>query len=120
MEGSIELLQSRAEANRTMTEAAVRQSREQIRAFQEMGQELTGAYMGLLESVISPWPDEVSDPALLIPDYDSLSIGEVTSRLDGLSDEEIQRLKEHERRGKNRESLIRQLDCRLEGVSSAP
>src|SRR5215204_3148838 len=49
----------------------------------------------------------------LIEDYDELNVGEVVARLENLSDEELQRIREYERRNKNRESLIVEIDRRL-------
>jgi hypothetical protein len=49
--------------------------------------------------------------------YDELSVEEITRRLDTLSDDQIKQLRDHERRTKNRKSLIEQFDRKLEVAS---
>lgn len=48
-----------------------------------------------------------------IDGYDEMNVGEVTSRLDGLSEAELRRVRNHEQRNKNRETLIAEIDRRL-------
>jgi hypothetical protein len=55
--------------------------------------------------------------SLLIPGYDEKSVGEITSRLDTLTAEQLERLRDYERRNKNRETLIREIDRRIEAAS---
>jgi hypothetical protein len=52
-----------------------------------------------------------------IDGYDEMNIGEITSRLDGLSEAELRRVRNYEQRNKNRETLIAQIDRRLEASS---
>lgn len=42
---------------------------------------------------------------------------EVTSRLDGLSEAELRRVRNYEQRNKNRETLIAEIDRRLAATS---
>ena len=48
-----------------------------------------------------------------IEGYDELNVEEVTSRLDGLSEAELRRVRNYEQRNKNRETLIAKVDRRL-------
>ncbi len=48
-----------------------------------------------------------------IEGYDELNVEEVTSRLEGLSEAEIRRVRNYEQRNKNRETIIAQVDRRL-------
>jgi hypothetical protein len=48
-----------------------------------------------------------------IADYDEKSVGEITDRLDALTDEQLRRVKDHEKRTKNRETLLQQIDRRI-------
>jgi hypothetical protein len=48
-----------------------------------------------------------------IADYDEKTIGEITGRLDALTDEQLRRVKDHEKRTKNRETLLQQIDRRI-------
>ncbi len=52
-----------------------------------------------------------------IKDYDELSVQELTARLDDLSVEEIEEVKEYERRNKNRETLVKQMDQKINATS---
>jgi hypothetical protein len=53
-----------------------------------------------------------SEPEL-IEDYDELNVEEVVARLDNLSVEDLRRIREYERRNKNRGSLLGEIDRRL-------
>jgi hypothetical protein len=51
-----------------------------------------------------------------IDGYDEMNVGEVTSRLDGLSEAELRRVRNYEQRNKNRETLIAEIDRRLKAT----
>jgi bZIP Maf transcription factor len=53
-----------------------------------------------------------------IAGYDELSVEEISRRLDTLSDDQIKQVRDHERRTKNRKSLIEQFDRKLKVVAS--
>ncbi|WP_047866409.1 hypothetical protein [Rubrobacter aplysinae] len=48
-----------------------------------------------------------------LADYDELSVGDIQSKVKGLSDEEVERVREYERRHRARRTLLRSLDARL-------
>jgi hypothetical protein len=48
-----------------------------------------------------------------IEGYDEMNVGEISGRLDGLSEEELKRVRDYERRNKNRDTLIEQLDRKI-------
>ena len=52
-----------------------------------------------------------------IAGYDELSVEEISRRLDTLSDDQIKQVRDHERRTKNRKSLIEQFDRKLKVAS---
>jgi hypothetical protein len=52
-----------------------------------------------------------------IPGYDEKSVGEITARLNTLTADQLARLKDYERRNKNRETLIREIDRRIGATS---
>src|SRR5215217_2559312 len=52
-----------------------------------------------------------------IADYDEKTVGEITSRLDALMDEQLRRVKDYERRTKNRETLLQQIERRIQRAS---
>jgi hypothetical protein len=51
--------------------------------------------------------------ALPIEHYDDLSVEEISKELDGLSDEELERVRDYEKRHKDRKTLIESLDRKL-------
>lgn len=51
--------------------------------------------------------------SLPIAGYDEKSVGEISARLDTLTVDQLVRLKDYERRNKNRETLIREIDRRI-------
>jgi hypothetical protein len=55
--------------------------------------------------------------SLLIAGYDDKSVGEITARLDTLTADQLERLKDYERRNKNRETLIREIERRTRSAS---
>jgi hypothetical protein len=55
--------------------------------------------------------------SLPIPGYDEKSVGEISARLDTLTVDQLQRIKDYELRNKNRETLIREIDRRIGAAS---
>jgi len=51
--------------------------------------------------------------AFPIPDYDEMNVDEISKRLDGLSMEELQLVRDYEERNKRRESLLEQMDRKI-------
>jgi hypothetical protein len=50
-------------------------------------------------------------------DYDEMNVDEITEQLDGLSEAELRRVRNYEQSNKNRQTLIAQIDRRLEASS---
>jgi hypothetical protein len=48
-----------------------------------------------------------------IEGYDELNVGEISGRLDSLSEEELKKVRDYEKRNKNRDTLIEQLDRKI-------
>jgi hypothetical protein len=55
--------------------------------------------------------------ALQTANYDELSVAEISKRLDGLSVEQLRKVREFEKRNKNRETLIEQIDRKIRANS---
>jgi hypothetical protein len=55
--------------------------------------------------------------ALKTPNYDELSVAEVSRRLDALSVEQLRKVREYEKQHKNRETLIEQIDRKIRANS---
>jgi Family of unknown function (DUF5872) len=48
-----------------------------------------------------------------IKNYDDLSVGDASKKLDGLPDEQLEEVRDYEKRNKNRKTLVRLLDRKL-------
>jgi hypothetical protein len=55
--------------------------------------------------------------ALQTANYDELSVAEISKRLDGLSTEQLRKVREYEKQNKNRETLIEQIDRKIRANS---
>jgi predicted DNA-binding protein (UPF0278 family) len=55
--------------------------------------------------------------ALKTANYDELSVAEISKRLDGLSAEQLRKVREYEKQNKNRETLIEQIDRKIRANS---
>ena len=55
--------------------------------------------------------------ALKTADYDGLTVDEISKRLNGLSTEELRKVREYEKRNKSRETLIEQIDRKIKASS---
>ena len=55
--------------------------------------------------------------ALKTTDYDELSVAEIAGRLDGLSTEQLKKVRKYEKKNKNRETLIEQIDRKIRANS---
>ena len=50
-------------------------------------------------------------------DYDALTVGQISQKLDDLSTEQLEQLRAHEKQGKDRETLLEQIDRRIKAAS---
>jgi hypothetical protein len=55
--------------------------------------------------------------ALRTEDYDGLTVGEISERLDGLSAEQLKKVREFEKQNKDRETLVGQIDRKIRANS---
>jgi hypothetical protein len=72
--------------------------------FQRRGMHLVDTAARNAEETLATFP---------IAGYDEKNVDEISARLDGLSTEQIQRLKTYEKANKNRQSLIERFDSKL-------
>ena len=61
--------------------------------------------------------DAAKSDGFPIPGYDELNVNEVSARLDSLSVDELKKVREHEKRDKNRETVIEQIDRKMRAAS---
>jgi hypothetical protein len=52
--------------------------------------------------------------AFPIAGYDEMNVEEVSRHLDGLSDEQLRQVRDYEARNKNRETVLTQIDRKLQ------
>jgi len=96
------------------------QQQQTFQQFQQMSEQWVGSYMGFVDDQLTYAQDAARRGQGLPPikDYDELSVDEVTEHLDDLSVEEIGEVKVYERRNKNRESLIKRMEQKINASSS--
>jgi hypothetical protein len=56
--------------------------------------------------------------ALGTTDYDGLTLDEISERLEGLSAEQLEQVREFEKQGKDRETLVQQIDRKIRANNS--
>ena len=56
--------------------------------------------------------------ALKTANYDELTVEEVSKRIEGLPTEQLKKVREYEKRNKNRETLIEQIDRKIRANNS--
>jgi hypothetical protein len=56
--------------------------------------------------------------ALQTADYEELRVDEISGRLEGLTTEELRKVREYEKKNKNRETLIEQIDRKIRAKNS--
>ena len=130
LESSAENQQAQAERNRAMLEDLTEQSRRQREVLEGLLRETASAYIDLLWAPFSYYREvleAMAPPAgrvhsqdsgeLPLADYDALSVKEISGKLEGLSLEEIEQLRSYEIANKNRSTLLRHFDARLEASS---
>ena len=131
-------LRTQTEEAQRMTQKLADQQRRAQEATRALTQASIGAYTEFLGSMFTyrgsveaaersageaersteaPPEGQTTGPDLPIADYDSLNANEVIERTEGLSAEEIRRLREYEAQTKNRRTLLERLDQRIEAGS---
>jgi hypothetical protein len=53
-----------------------------------------------------------------IADYDEMNVEEASAKLEGLSEEQLKRVHEYEKRNKNRDTLIEQIDRKIKAATA--
>jgi hypothetical protein len=134
-----ETLRRQAEANRQMGQQLADQQQRAAEAGQSLTRESVDAYMDFVNSMFSYWQESTEAaqrgtteaqrtaaeaPAerqagaeLPLENYDSLTVEQMSERLDDLSVEEIRQLRAYEAENKSRSTLLWRLDERIEAGS---
>jgi hypothetical protein len=145
---TINNLRAQAEQNRRTTQKLTEQQQRQADAAQTLTRESVDAYMYFMDSMFSYWQgatqtaERAAEPApvsstipstgegtatsqssdeeeLPLENYDELNANEIIGRIEKLSVEDIERLRDYEARNKNRRSVLERLDDRLSAASEA-
>ena len=125
VDSSIRELRAQAESNRAFTQELVDRAEGQRDAFRTLFEESVDAYMDLAYAPFAYYRQGlrlvetgVSGVRFPIANFDELNVGEISDRLDGLTAAQIRKIREYEKRNKNRETLIEQLDRNLKAASA--
>jgi hypothetical protein len=124
-DGAVREIRGQAESNRGLTQELVDRAEGQRDAFRTLFEESLDAYMDLAYAPFSYFrqglrlvESGVNGGGFPIASYDELNVEEIAQRIDGLTAAEIREVREYEKRNKNRETLIEQLDRVLKAVSA--
>ena len=98
------------------------QAQQQQQAFQQMGQETTNTYMQMFNIPFSYAQEGLqmaqrATAEMPIEGYDEMNVSEVAQQLDNLSADGLQQVRDYEMRNKNRETLLGQIDNRINAAS---
>src|SRR5215217_2081539 len=98
------------------------QAEQQQQAFQQMVQESTNTFMQMFNIPLSYAQEglqsaQKATSEVPIEGYDEMNVSEVAQQVDSLSADELQRVRDYERRNKNRETLLGQIDQRINAAS---
>ena len=110
-QGSVEV------AERGTTEAQRRTATAATPPAPERG--ATGEAQGPSTSTTEAPPEGQAAAELPLEDYDSLTVEQISQRLDDLSAEELRQLRAYEAENKSRSTLLQRLDERIEASSSS-
>jgi uncharacterized protein YktB (UPF0637 family) len=118
-------LRHQADGNRSVVGEFVERAEEQRDVYRTLAGEWVEAYTDLLYAPFAYYrqglrlvEDRVEDATFPIAGYDEMNVREIGERLEGLTAAEIRTVREHEKRNKNRETLIEQFDRKLRAASA--
>jgi len=124
-EGTVREIRSQTESNHEVVEELVERAERQRDAFQTLFEESVGAYVDLAYAPFAYYrqglrlvENEVIGGGFPIAGYDELNVEEIKNRLDGLTAAQIREIREYEKRNKDRETLIEELDRKLKAASA--
>ena len=125
LDGTVREVRHQAESNQSLTQELVERAEQQRGAYQTLVEQSVDAYMDLLYAPLSYYKQglrvvegEVERTAFPIANYDEQNVAEISKRIDGLTAAQIRKVREYEKRNKNRETLIDQFDRKLKAASA--
>ena len=132
----IEAFRKQAELNQRMVQRLYGEAEGQTYAFQGLAKDWMSAYSMPFFNPFSFWGEGVQtttrnvermtdatreamqEVMFPIVGYDEMNVSEVTEKLEGLSVEELKRVRDHERRNKNRETVLERIDQRINALTA--
>jgi hypothetical protein len=118
-------IRHQAESNRGVVGELVERAEEQRDAYRALVGEYVDVYTDLVYAPFAYYRQglrlvegEIASVTFPIAGYDEMNVREIGDRLEGLSAAEIRAVREHEKRNKNRETLIEQFDRKLKAASA--
>ena len=125
LEDAARELRHQADSNGSVVGELVERAEAQRDAYRTLAGEWADTYTDLLYAPFAYYRQglrlvegEVANATFPIAGYDEMNVREIGERLEGLSAAEIRRVREHEMRNKNRETLIEQFDRKLRAASA--
>jgi hypothetical protein len=117
VEAYTEFLNDAFSRYRAGTEQAAGSAREGLRTLSETTTDLLGTATGAVGATAGATAEgaERAAEAAVFPieGYDDMNVDEISKRLDGLSVEELQLVRDYEERNKRRETLLEQMDRKI-------
>src|SRR5215210_1196268 len=95
------------------TEQAAGSAREGVRTLSETTTGLLGTTTGAVGATVEGAERAAEAVVFPIEGYDEMNVDEISKRLDGLSVEELQLVRDYEERNKRRETLLEQMDRKI-------
>ena len=118
-----------AEANRALTQELVDRAERQREVFQSLVQDSFNAYWNVAYAPLSYYKEGLQQverqaaavshitTGLPIAHYDELTVAEVSDKLDGLSVDDLKKVRAYEKGHNNRNTLIEQIDRKIKAAS---
>jgi hypothetical protein len=95
------------------TEQATQSAQAGVRTLTDTTTGLLGTATGAVGATVEGAEQMAEAAVFPIEDYDELNVEEVSERLDDLSVEELQLVRDYEERGKKRETLLERMDRKI-------
>ena len=113
VEAYAEFLNEAFSRYRSGTEQAAQSAREGARTLTETTTGLLGTATGTVGASVEGAERAAEAAVFPIEGYDEMNVDEISERLDGLSVEELQLLRDYEELNKKRETLLEQMDRKI-------
>jgi hypothetical protein len=125
LDGVVREIREQAESNRALTQELVERAEGQRDVVQTLIGGSVDAYMDLVYAPFASYrqglrlvESGIIGGGFPIANYDELNVAEISERLEDLTAAQIREVREYEKRNKDRDTLIEQLDRKLKAASA--